>query len=414
MPESAMPLPLYEMTAEDTALGGVLGISLVDRPAIQVNFVALGQQAKAKPVKLVADKARKMLYGPILIPDQRIYREFEDGPCEVLYRRNVIEEVAHRFMLRGAQRNITHQHERMQEGVVMVESWIKEGPSDKSVQLGFNAPDGTWFGGAKVLDDAYWQNEVMTGKVMGFSLEGFFQGSPAKRGLQPAVQKLQQSMFTLLNLVKGRKAVPTKPLRKLAQAGAGMPAVAPDGSEIVLIELDGTFMMMPLAGGEITPAADGVYQTGDGEVTIAAGKIAEVSEQVEQTGVVELSLATGHKFSLPENFESQDVFDAAGNKLGSLQFQSAPELVETNPAESNTPVVSPTEVTALKAQLKAMQAELQAVKQAQTRAGLKPVNTGNAAAPQAMGATFNRKTTTQTKGLTVFQQRAAARKGAQK
>jgi len=204
-------------------------------------------------------------------------------------------------------------------------------------------------------------------------------------------------------------------MRKVAQAGAGMPAVAPDGSEIVLIELDGTFMMMPLAGGEIVAAPDGVYQTGDGEVTIAAGKIAEVSEQVEeQAETVELSLATGHKFSLPANFEAQDVFDAAGNKLGSLQFQSAPELVETNPAESNAPVVSPTEVTAMRSQLKAMQAELQAVKQAQARAGLKPVNTGKPAAPQAMGATFNRTTTTKTQGLTVFQQRAAARKGVQK
>ena len=59
-------------------------------------------------------------------------------------------------------------------GVTVVESWIKEGKNDKSIQLGLpELPDGTWFIGTKVDDAAVW-NDVKDGKVKGYSIEGFF------------------------------------------------------------------------------------------------------------------------------------------------------------------------------------------------------------------------------------------------
>jgi hypothetical protein len=58
--------------------------------------------------------------------------------------------------------------------VTVVESWIKEGKNDKSIELGLpELPDGTWFIGTKVDEEHVW-NDVKEGKVRGYSIEGFF------------------------------------------------------------------------------------------------------------------------------------------------------------------------------------------------------------------------------------------------
>jgi len=66
------------------------------------------------------------------------------------------------------------QHEIPVTGVTVVESWLKEGKQDKSIQLGLpELPDGTWFIGTHVDEDAVWE-DVKLGKVKGYSIEGFF------------------------------------------------------------------------------------------------------------------------------------------------------------------------------------------------------------------------------------------------
>ena len=46
-----------------------------------------------------------------------------------------------------------------------------EGEQDKSKNLGFDLPEGTWFGGVKVTDKDFWDNKVKTNEVKGFSVE---------------------------------------------------------------------------------------------------------------------------------------------------------------------------------------------------------------------------------------------------
>jgi hypothetical protein len=76
--------------------------------------------------------------------------------------------------------NYEHSNKKV-PSVVMVESWIVSGPSDKAYELGFekdSIPKGTWMGGFKVLDgpdgDKIWNEFIKTGKVRGFSIEGEF------------------------------------------------------------------------------------------------------------------------------------------------------------------------------------------------------------------------------------------------
>ena len=58
---------------EDELLSGIEAISIVDRPAIQENFIALSEQDKIKLAEV--DKEKRILMGAALVPNKNIYRQ---------------------------------------------------------------------------------------------------------------------------------------------------------------------------------------------------------------------------------------------------------------------------------------------------------------------------------------------------
>ena len=64
-------IKVIEYGIDDTGMLGVHAISVVEDPAIGVDFVALSDE---KRYVTLASEERKMLYGALLIPDQLIYR----------------------------------------------------------------------------------------------------------------------------------------------------------------------------------------------------------------------------------------------------------------------------------------------------------------------------------------------------
>jgi hypothetical protein len=130
------------------------------------------------------DEEKRLIYSPLMIPNILIPRLDEDTNEKyfVKFTPSVIEKIQQLYMIekRLDQTNYEHTDQKI-ESVVMVESWLVSGPSDKAYQLGFSRddiPDGTWMGGFKVLDtpqgDNIWNNYIKTGKVKGFSVEGNF------------------------------------------------------------------------------------------------------------------------------------------------------------------------------------------------------------------------------------------------
>ena len=60
---------------EENEISGIQAISIVDDPAIEEEFIALASQ----DVKLAqVDEEKKILMGPALIPNKKIYRKFEE------------------------------------------------------------------------------------------------------------------------------------------------------------------------------------------------------------------------------------------------------------------------------------------------------------------------------------------------
>lgn len=167
-------MEVYELFVdENSEASGIEAISVVSEPAIEENFIAL----KAQKIELAEVNAEKrILMGPALIPDKKIYRRgADDEEYYIFFSQDTVRKAAQLFLSRGNQNNSTLEHQYALKGMSVVESWIVEdSEKDKSAFYDLSMPVGTWMVSVKVNNDEVWQEFVKTGKVKGFSIEGFF------------------------------------------------------------------------------------------------------------------------------------------------------------------------------------------------------------------------------------------------
>jgi hypothetical protein len=158
---------------EDDMYSGIDAISLVDSPAIEENFVALNKQ-KQYSFKTVNNEKR-ILMGALLVPNKTIYRKDGDEEYYIYFSKATIKKASEMYLMNGKQNNSTLEHNLKLSGISLVESWIVEDKDkDKSALYGLDVPVGTWVGAVKVNNDEVWNEYVKTGKVRGFSIEGYF------------------------------------------------------------------------------------------------------------------------------------------------------------------------------------------------------------------------------------------------
>lgn len=168
-------MEVFKVKYEEETDGDLYGISIVDDPANGFDFIAMSNKVE---IKLASDKKKQILYGIVLRPEQKIYREFEDGtPFQLMFDGETIERFSQDFMKKGYQRNSTFNHEenlKLSDSTV-VESWIvmnKE--NDKGNNIGLPVENGDWVVGMK-LSDKSWNEYIETGKAKGFSIDSFIQ-----------------------------------------------------------------------------------------------------------------------------------------------------------------------------------------------------------------------------------------------
>lgn len=177
-----MNIPIYNCLINENPEddSGIYAISFVDSPANESDFIALSKQQSE--VFLNKDPHKQILTGVVLRPDQLIYRKDSKlGEYYIKFSTEQIEKIAQKMMRTGlALQNTTHQHQAPLKGNYLSELWIIEDPEkDKSRALGFSSlPKGTLMCSYKIADKHYWDTEIMTGNVKGFSLEGFFIQKP--------------------------------------------------------------------------------------------------------------------------------------------------------------------------------------------------------------------------------------------
>ena len=158
---------------ENELLSGIEAISIVDRPAIQENFIALSEQPKIQLAEI--DKEKRILMGAALVPNKNIYLADAEEEYYIYFYEATVRKASELFLMRGNQNKSTLEHEAELNGLSVVESWIIEDEThDKSRKYGMDLPIGTWMVSMKVNNDEVWNNYVKTGKVKGFSIEGYF------------------------------------------------------------------------------------------------------------------------------------------------------------------------------------------------------------------------------------------------
>jgi hypothetical protein len=162
-----------ELTIKDELNQGVFAISLVDKPAIEEDFIMLN----ALEIELkVVDESKREVVGLALVPNKKILRRIKDKDFTISFSEQTIEKVQELYLRNLRANNVTVDHEKPVDGVSLIESWIVEDEkNDKSNIYNLNAVKGAWVVKMKIYNDEVYEG-VKLGKFNGFSIEGMFDG----------------------------------------------------------------------------------------------------------------------------------------------------------------------------------------------------------------------------------------------
>jgi hypothetical protein len=160
--------------ADDSQELAIDAISLVNSPAIEQDFVFFGKEKNNLTFAKV-DEEKRMLISPALIPNKQIFRYDPNTDSEyyVFFSKSTVAKASELYLKHNNHHKATYEHKDRVSGVLTVESWIKEGDSDKSKMYGYDLPNGTWFVKMKITNDDVWQ-EIKSGNLRGLSIEGYF------------------------------------------------------------------------------------------------------------------------------------------------------------------------------------------------------------------------------------------------
>lgn len=186
-------LPVFSVTLEDNNIFD--NISLVDLPANETDFIKMAEEVE---VRFSVDNDKRIVSGPVLIPEQMIYRNNGGRQFYIKFSKEAIEQMALRFFRdhRNTEGNVMHQIPV--NGVTFFESYLLN--KDRNiVPVEFKElPEGTWFVSAKIENDEVWQL-VKEGKLRGFSIDALCTMKPAK---ETEIDNLQNLMDYLETITK--------------------------------------------------------------------------------------------------------------------------------------------------------------------------------------------------------------------
>ena len=168
----------------------VFAISVVTKPAIEENFIALSEhEIELKTI----DEDKRILIGAVLVPEKEIARLDKDQKIYYIkFSAETIKQSSELFLMRSKQNNVTLQHNKKLDDMSVVESWIVEDSKvDKSALYGLNYPKGTWVAMMKVNNDDVWE-QVKSGAIKGFSIEGKFSDNQNLSTIEQIKELLKQ------------------------------------------------------------------------------------------------------------------------------------------------------------------------------------------------------------------------------
>jgi len=165
----------FELFLEDIEEDGVFGISLVNNPAMESEFILLDKEDKQLFEMSKIDKKKNTITGVALVPNKMIPRKQGNEIVEVYFSAETIKEISQNYLKNYYQFNTTIGHEKDVDDVYMTEAWLVEDPeNDKTNAIGLkDVKKDSWVITLKVENDDVLK-QIEDGTYKGFSIEGFF------------------------------------------------------------------------------------------------------------------------------------------------------------------------------------------------------------------------------------------------
>lgn len=178
---------IYYVTIADLQQG-IDAISLVDEPAVEMDFLCFSSQ---KEFKFSLDNSKHIISGVVALADTPIYRfDQEHGEYYVVFTKDLIRRMVEKFAKDDLFKSVNLQHDENQyvDGVYMFESYIVDKERGICPNEFKDIPDGSWIASYKVENEDLW-NEIVNGnKLNGFSLQGYF-------GLKSKSEKVKEETY---------------------------------------------------------------------------------------------------------------------------------------------------------------------------------------------------------------------------
>ena len=147
-------------------------LALVDQPATEMDWFTFS----ATPTYEFAavNKEQRMITAPVMLANTPIERyDKKVGKYYTAFTPESILRMMKKYFVEGKQNNINEMHNgaRVVDGVYMVESFIA---GERNTTNLFDVEPGSWIATLYVEDEKYWEENIMSGKFKGISLEGAF------------------------------------------------------------------------------------------------------------------------------------------------------------------------------------------------------------------------------------------------
>lgn len=154
---------------------GIDYISLVDKPAVEHNFLKF---AKNEEKKLqFADEEKHIISGVVALADVPIYRYDEKiGEYYIVFTKDAIRKMVEKFFRedRGKSVNLQHSSDEIVKDIYLIESYITNKERGIQPKEFADVTDGSWIISYKVENKDLWDKIKNTSMLNGFSLEGIF------------------------------------------------------------------------------------------------------------------------------------------------------------------------------------------------------------------------------------------------
>ena len=176
-------MKIYKVTINDDDQLGMDAISLVEYPAVEVDFLALSVSEEEQMNFTKFDDEKREITGVVCLADTPILRKNEKlGIHAILFEKDMIKQMMLRYFKNGLSNNVNIEHQGpMIKGLTMIESYVKDTERNIAPVEFKDVPDGSWMATFKVENDEVWNQIKEEHTLRGFSLQGYFSyGSEVK------------------------------------------------------------------------------------------------------------------------------------------------------------------------------------------------------------------------------------------